>query len=159
MAKYVNSQRGNKHNLLCDELNHLYRIHTHSDNKLKSYYKCVIDKCPAKLHTPFGSPKILQKLNEHNHAVNKDKVNVCDTCGEAFTNAGNLKVHINRVHKGLKDYQCETCGRDFANTARPINSLKDHIMYVHEGVKKDKKHKCDYCDKAYVDSIDLKGIN
>ena len=30
----------------------------------------------------------------------------CESCGKSFSHAHNLKVHINTVHKGHKDFKC-----------------------------------------------------
>ena len=111
---------------------------------------------PARAHTPTNSPKIIKKVQEHSHPANKDKIHTCEICGDAYSNSGNLLAHINSIHKGINEYQCEVCGKDFNNASRPLSLLKEHMMYVHEGVKKDKKHKCDFCDKAYIQAKDLK---
>ena len=51
----------------------------------------------------------------------------CDSCGKAFFQAGNLKIHINVVHNGQKDHKCDTCGKSFSQAG----TLKKHINVVH----------------------------
>ena len=39
----------------------------------------------------------------------------CDSCGKAFSFAGDLKRHIKAVHNnGLKDHKCDSCGKLFS---------------------------------------------
>ena len=45
------------------------------------------------------------------------------------------------VHKGV-NFKCERCGKRFGK----IIHLREHIKYVHEGIR---DHKCDHCNKAY----------
>ena len=48
-----------------------------------------------------------------------------------YSQKGNMKAHIESVHDGIKNHQCEICGKSFAlNT-----DLKRHIQKVHEGHK------------------------
>ena len=103
---------------------------------MKTYYKCVADKCFARVHTYSGSPKIDRKIGKHNHAPDKGKIHSCSLCEDAFSNSGNLKAHVNSAHKGLNEYQCEICGRDFSHTSKPSIHLNDHIKVVHEKIKR-----------------------
>ena len=66
----------------------------------------------------------------------------CNFCGRLFTEIGNLKKHVNAVHKEIKDHKCENCGKSFANSGH----LKRHIKAVHEGIK---DHKCGHCEKSF----------
>ena len=38
------------------------------------------------------------------------KLHKCDSCKKTFSQAGNLKTHINSVHNGQKGHKCESCG-------------------------------------------------
>ena len=150
VSRYVKSQQGK--NLLCDGQNYLYRINQHSADKTKTFYCCIETNCPARVHTVYGSPKIVKKMCEHSHPPNEGKIHTCHLCGMSFSKAGRLIAHINRTHKGLQDYQCETCGQNFTRSAK----LLEHIQHVHEGLKKDKNFKCDTCEKAFTYSKDLR---
>ena len=55
----------------------------------------------------------------------------CDFCVKSFSQAGNLKTHINSVHNGQKDHKCDSCGKSFTHGA----NLKTHINLVHNGKK------------------------
>ena len=37
------------------------------------------------------------------------KVHECKQCTKTFSRAGGLKRHIHTIHKGHKDYKCESC--------------------------------------------------
>jgi len=42
-----------------------------------------------------------------------------------------LKKHIQTVHEGHRDYECDSCGKSFSESG----NLKRHIHTVHEGHK------------------------
>ena len=52
----------------------------------------------------------------------------CKSCGKSFSQAGNLKNHIQIIHEGHKDNKCESCGKSYFQAGY----LKKHI---HEGHK------------------------
>ena len=135
---FSNSQNGKK-SLICDENDYLYRISSHSENKTRSYYRCSEEKCPARITTIFGSPEIVKKLHKHSHAPKKNQIHTCQICFMAFTRPGHLLAHTNSVHKGLKEYQCESCDRDFSHTARPWTSLNHHMKQVHSTFEQPKQ--------------------
>ena len=59
---------------------------------------------------------------------NQDKkTRKCDSCGKTFSQASNLKVHINSVHNGQKDHKCDLCRKAFSEAGK----LKKHINEVH----------------------------
>ena len=67
-------------------------------------------------------------LKKHINAVHKgQKGHKCDSCGKAISSAQYLKIHINSVHNGQKDHKCESCGKAFSEAG----SLKKHINAVH----------------------------
>ena len=51
--------------------------------------------------------------------------------GKAFSQAVNLKTHINEVHNGQKDHKCDSCGKAFSQ----LGNLKKHINSAHNGWK------------------------
>ena len=50
----------------------------------------------------------------------------------AFSQAVDLKRHINSVHNGEKDYKCNICGRLFSLS----QNLKKHNNTVHNNANK-----------------------
>ena len=66
-----------------------------------------------------------------------------------YTTSGNLKRHIKTIHKGERNYKCDSCGKSL-NTS---GYLKIHINTVHEGQR---NHKCDSCGKSFTASGNLK---
>ena len=75
-------------------------------------------------------------------ANNREKTHICQGCNNSFPSANHLKIHINSVHNGIKDYKCVLCERSFSLAG----DLKKHNNAVHNGQK---DHKCDSCGKAF----------
>ena len=61
-----------------------------------------------------------------------------------------MKKHILHVHEGVKNYNCEQCGKSFSTMYR----LKVHISCVHEGIRNYECEKCKYkngkCCKMFL---------
>eukprot|EP00092_Neocalanus_flemingeri_P017324 GFUD01018737.1.p1 GENE.GFUD01018737.1~~GFUD01018737.1.p1 ORF type:complete len:886 (+),score=196.54 GFUD01018737.1:76-2733(+) len=97
-------------------------------------------------------------------------------CGKLVVD---IKTHINKVHKGVKNFQCEHCPARFpsnygltlhtrnmhSNNRRvkcvecegkfKISSLKNHIQRVHRGLKKALPCPEEDCDKIFGSKGDL----
>ena len=92
-------------------------------------------------------------LREHlktTHEIIKDtnvhegmKQNQCNHCGKIFTQAGNLRIHIKAVHEGVKEHVCNHCGKGFSQAG----NLKTHVEAVHEGVN---DQRCKICWKKFL---------
>ena len=65
--------------------------------------------------------------------------NVIDLCFQEFGYGNSLKLHIDKVHKGVKNYKCDT----FYESGK----LKKYTDAIHKGIK---KHKCPICNKKLV---------
>ena len=57
----------------------------------------------------------------------------CEYCEKLFSAAGNLKQHIETVHKGKK-FKCDYCGK----LSTKAGHLRTHIKTIHEGIKPEK---------------------
>ena len=146
--RFVKSQMGR--DMLCDENYYLYGIkHKEYGDRSKTFYSCSIPSCPARVHTKFGKTKIIKRIHEHNHAPDKSKINTCDICQQSYSNPGNLRVHVNSVHKGLKDFQCEYCMAEYLSSSQ----LTKHIKNVHEKIKD--VIKCDNCGESMINEKSL----
>ena len=83
-----------------------------------------------------------------------EKYSPCDICGKIFTNRY-LKIHRFNVHvrkqgEGLeleKFCQCEVCGKLFQT---------DRLLKAHMTRHQDKKEKCNFCDKVFRLTHELK---
>ncbi|KAL2085264.1 hypothetical protein ACEWY4_018584 [Coilia grayii] len=71
---------------------------------------------------------------------------MCSQCGKLFSEISSLRRH-QRIHIGLKPYECMLCNRTF----RQCNQLKTHLR-IHTG---EKPFKCDKCDKAFAQKCQL----
>ena len=78
------------------------------------------------------------KLNIHNTGENKLKKFKCGQCPYTTAHKGRLEVHINGVHKNIRNHVCDVCEKGFTN----LTNLKTHKDSVH---KMGKKFKCELC--------------
>ena len=65
-----------------------------------------------------------------------------ESCGNSFSEAGYLKIHIRKVHDSLKNYKCESCDKSFSLAG----DLKRHIHTIHEGHK---DYQCESCGRSF----------
>ena len=101
----------------------------------------------------------------------------CEHCGKVLGTPYRLRVHIDVVHKGLKPFQCNVCGKSFGrkcglaqhkvshSAIKPhvctecgksflhLSRLKSHIDITHRGLE---PFKCQECGKSYSQKNDLK---
>ena len=69
-------------------------------------------------------------------------------CQCSYVSKGGLKKHMNRMHKKLYRYRCETCERGFMDRCR----YHDHIA-AHTGVK---RHTCSICEMKFTYKTSLR---
>ena len=77
---------------------------------------------------------------------------VCDHCGRGFNKSGNLKTHIRNVHLGLKIYKCEFCDTAYGEK----RNLENHIDRNHPGMKKHSKQ-IQAWNRQYMEYLTAKG--
>lgn len=131
----------------------------------------VARRCPQ-CSSRFNSRAALQQHIITIHTDRKD--HICETCGKRFSSKTAMTVHL-RSHSDERLYRCKLC--DYAGrTASAVyvhmsthakevcvcevcskifkstRNLNDHLRRVHS---KEKKHKCTYCDKKFVDKYML----
>ena len=85
------------------------------------------------------------------HEERKINVNLVTTNGSK----SNVTRHAETVHKEIKPYQCEVCGKEFSQK----HKLEKHIIKVHPEIALPdiKKHfTCSKCSKNYETNIKLK---
>jgi len=75
-----------------------------------------------------------------------DKPHMCETCDKAFSERGNLRVHM-RTHSGAKPHVCGTCGKAFSQST--------HLTVHMRGHTGEKPHVCKTCCKAFSTSSNL----
>ena len=99
-------------------------------------FKCHYEGCDFEALTQASFRK-----HYDSHTVVKTIFN-CEQCEKTFTNAKNLKIHVDGVHRKLKPHHCDICGKSFFQRL----GLKKHIRTVHEKIK---EFACDECGKCF----------
>uniref|UniRef100_A0A7S2ZU81 C2H2-type domain-containing protein n=1 Tax=Rhodosorus marinus TaxID=101924 RepID=A0A7S2ZU81_9RHOD len=74
---------------------------------------------------------------------------VCEYCQRTFTQNGHLKEHIKVNHVGTNLFSCTVCGKGFGARSK----LQRHVLTVHENRR---SYKCDVCEKKYKEKSYLK---
>ena len=54
------------------------------------------------------------KSEENKQAKMVHEGQKCKSCDKSFSKAGHLKLHINTIHKGQKNYKCHSCSKSFS---------------------------------------------
>ena len=144
---------------------HIFNVH-----EGHNIFKCEIFGCDASFHELvklqqhrreahtkcdhcgkiFDGHSATWRLKRHIKEVHEGlKEHVCEMCGRAFSQKGDMKKHYETVHlKQPKLKTCEICGKTFSAV-----SLPRHIRQVHEGRG---DHVCETCQKAFFAKSDLR---
>merc|ERR1712024_81575 len=78
------------------------------------------------------------------------KSHKCESCGKSFGQKSNLRTHVKTYHEGKRP-NCDQCGKDFATE----NYLRKHIAAVHDGSR---NFPCPFCSKAYLHKEGLNNL-
>ena len=91
-------------------------------------------------------------MKAHKQKVHEGKVEYhhCDQCEKQFDSMYKLKIHIDRVHEGVR-YNCNQCEKSYGAK----RELKLHVESVHEGVNVYRFY-CDKCEFKCVKKYELK---
>lgn len=107
-------------------------------------------------------------LKEH-ELKHSDEDLTCKYCHKKFKSLGNVKRHIERSHYGIKDVQCDICGKMFHKSVfkihrrihtgeRPFHCIQCNATFVqkahltthmksHTG---ERNYPCNLCSKAFI---------
>lgn len=130
----------------------LYKSLLHVKQKCKELLNC--DQCDK----VFGTAEHLAK---HKKIYHKPQITVCLYCPKIFKNDRNLSKHYNEVHKKVKKYFCDTCGKGYYSIS-PLRVHEESHRPVHERLETSKiaerrsQYKpstssriCEYCGKTF----------
>ncbi|XP_076439262.1 uncharacterized protein LOC143278115 [Babylonia areolata] len=78
--------------------------------------------------------------HDHPRPPRPRKENMCGECGQTFSRAHTLKVHL-RSHAGVRPFKCETCGKRFTQRSNLNAHLRGHWQH--------KPFRCTVCGVSY----------
>lgn len=105
-------------------------------------FACV--QCPKFF---ASEKKMLQHASSH-RPVEQKKIHSCPECDRTFSRAENVQLHIRSVHRGVRSFVCEECGKTWA-TKQQLQ--KHQLMHIEA-----RPFQCSDCSKCFKDSTSLK---
>ena len=88
------------------------------------------------------------QLSRHVNMMHRDRQFACRQCHRSYVSKCGLTQHVDKVHKKLNRYQCQTCGKGFFGRSLYL----DHVA-AHTGVK---RHTCSICEMKFTNKSSLK---
>nr|XP_006819571.1 PREDICTED: zinc finger protein PLAG1-like [Saccoglossus kowalevskii] len=113
---------------------------------------------PLKVHTCSYCDKKFHRKDHlknhlHTHDPNKESFN-CKECGKVYNTKPGFRKHIALHAAAAGDLTCKICNKDFESTDILLNHIKVHSGKSN-GVK-EKKHKCEHCDRRFYTRKDVR---
>ena len=115
---------------------HIKRRHINTNDM----YKCQMQECNYSTNMASNL-----KTHERRHSKSRKRY-ACpeDDCKQEFVWKEYVKMHVNRVHKRIRDFHCSKC--DFVTSTK--RSLDDHEKKIHT---EREKNTCPECNKTFID--------
>ena len=88
------------------------------------------------------------QLMHHVKTMHHDRQFICPECQRPYVTKCGLTEHVDKIHKKLYRYRCETCGKGFFGRCE----YHDHVA-AHTGVK---RYTCSICDIMFTHKRALK---
>lgn len=80
-----------------------------------------------------------------NHVKIHTSAAACEVCGKVFVQRNKLRLHIERRHQKLKNYECHVCKKKLTS----LGAVTNHIKTYHSN----QTYKCSYCPKTYTSEL------
>ncbi|XP_069090801.1 zinc finger protein PLAGL1-like isoform X1 [Pleurodeles waltl] len=95
-------------------------------------------------------------LKNHLQTHDPNKMSLsCEECGKKYNTKLGYKRHLALHAATSGDLTCRVCTKDFENTVILLEHLKTHAGKPSGGIK-EKKHKCDHCDRHFYTRKDVR---
>ena len=106
------------------------------------------ERCKYKCRYCMSEFKYRNQLLHHVKTMHDGRQFACRQCQRSYVSISGLNEHVNKMHKRLTRYRCETCGKGFMDRSR----YYDHVA-AHTGVK---QHTCSICEKKFMNNASLR---
>jgi len=117
--------------------NHMQMFHEESDTII------ICNICGKE----FKNVKLHRVHMRFHEQKRKNLTFTCETCGKEYKSKVSLESHIDTIHKGLRNFDCDICGKLFTRA----NTLRTHKK-IHTGLK---PFQCLYCGSGYGEKRNL----
>ena len=92
-------------------------------------------------HSKYKSELFYLTSFIHKKSLKMSKIShPCKKCGKNYSTAGNLRIHIENIHEGLRRFECDFCPKRFAVK----DAYVKHVKLIHEYMK---EFKCLICNE------------
>ena len=126
-----------------------YRLMDHFTEVHVGAKPFICDACGAS----FSRKSNMTKHQKRGACKAKDPANetevetfTCDRCDKVFRYKQSYQQHLQRVHLGKKDHQCDECGQLFSQ----MHHLRIHRAQVHNLEQEMLPHPCTLCEKRFA---------
>ena len=72
-----------------------------------------------------------QVLKKHVRIIHHNIRSPCDICGKQLSSPNEVKIHIQNVHEGIRNYKCDYCDKKFGRKEH----MRTHLRTIHKDVR------------------------
>jgi len=115
-----------------------FREHIEETHEVLLPERLMCTECPQTYLTN-------EELKRHINQVHTEHIFACSQCPSTFKNKNSLKEHVVKHHIGVKNFSCDTCGKEFYGK----QNLRMH-MRIHVAPEQ-RPHACSLCGMRFIE--------